>query len=436
MESMSLRVDWEPAPGVSHPVLARTWSRLELTIGDHCVTTAFDRAAGGSRSGVYGPAFVLAEWIVQSFWFLLYECAPSEQPRRAWRRRHSLVTARQGTSLPNIEWFRDEDVVVAQWKRDDIDRPDRPIRFVESGRDELSPTESRLKLATFVDLVLERVRDLDHPDVVGLRSDWEAIVSAGGDDVTLCKRAARLGLDAFDPEQVSDERARLLTESISKLPEATREDLLDAGVLPARLASSIASIRGVVANGATTSDALGGGAPKAPFEASGASSRAYQRGYETAEELRSSVQQSADSPFDLRAALEKLRWTDLYVEDSSWTTIDPNVKAAVGMTALGRPRVHASPKRHTQQRFVTARAMYALLSGATSNAPRLLTNAGTRTQSASRAFAAELLAPTAAIRARVGDGVDDERIDDLAQQFDVSPMVIKFQIENHALGAG
>lgn len=51
------------------------------------------------------------------------------------------------------------------------------------------------------------------------------------------------------------------------------------------------------------------------------------------------------------------------------------------------------------------------------------------------AFAAEFLAPAAALRARLaGDSpVEPERTDDLAREFDVSSEVIRRQIRNHDL---
>jgi Zn-dependent peptidase ImmA (M78 family) len=85
------------------------------------------------------------------------------------------------------------------------------------------------------------------------------------------------------------------------------------------------------------------------------------------------------------------------------------------------------------ERFLLARGLYALLSGATQDGPRLLTGAGTAMQAAGRAFAAELLAPAAALRARIGAGVDEEQVEELAREFKVSSQVIDHQLENHRL---
>ena len=64
----------------------------------------------------------------------------------------------------------------------------------------------------------------------------------------------------------------------------------------------------------------------------------------------------------------------------------------------------------------------------------LLTRAYTWDQRASRAFAAELLAPEAALRQEVHDGVPHARVEELAKKFHVSPWVIEHQIENHRIG--
>ncbi len=427
---MTFRIEWEAAPGVSHPVLARTWERIEIAIGETCVTTVLDRQTGGTRAGVYGSAFVVAEWIVRSFWFLLWESAPSAAPAPAWLRRHSLAAAREGTSLPRLRCFRDEEKIAAAWARDEQERGARPVTFIESGNAELEPAAVQAKLVDFVDLVLERVRGLDHPDVVGLREDWKAITSTTGDELLLCKRAARMGLDAYEPAEVSDELASLLTEAVGRLPAATGDDLLDAAIAPEKLGSSIATVAGAVRADAEPAPKVTKGVPKHDLGQRRNGLLPYEQGYALADALRRQLNQSPDGPFDMPRALASLHWSDVHQPQEAWAQLDPNVKAAVGMSPRGAPCLLSRPGRVTVDRFLVARGLYALLSGATAAAPRLLTNAGTRLQSASRAFAAELLAPAVALRARVPGRLDEERVDELAQEFGVSPMVIQYQLEN------
>jgi len=75
------------------------------------------------------------------------------------------------------------------------------------------------------------------------------------------------------------------------------------------------------------------------------------------------------------------------------------------------------------------RALYESLSRAST---ALVSRARSDRQQANRAFAAEFLAPAALLRERIArDIIDNEQIDDLADEFGVSAKVIEHQIENH-----
>ena len=66
------------------------------------------------------------------------------------------------------------------------------------------------------------------------------------------------------------------------------------------------------------------------------------------------------------------------------------------------------------------------------NSDALLTQARSDRQQRSRAFAAEFLAPSAALGSRVPRStLDEDGIDELAAEFGVSPMVIAHQVQNH-----
>jgi len=82
------------------------------------------------------------------------------------------------------------------------------------------------------------------------------------------------------------------------------------------------------------------------------------------------------------------------------------------------------------QRFLDARAVYHAIATA-GKSPRLITTAHSWEQRASRAFAAELLAPQAALFDRVATSeVSTEVIVQLSREFEVSQMVIERQLQN------
>lgn len=432
MEPLSLQVEWESGEGVRHPALAGTWARLSFSVGERIPTTVREARTGGTRSGVYGPAFLLAEWVVKNFAFLLHESAPAGPIPEQWLQRHSLLAAREGTSFPDLRFWRDEDRIAVQW----VAVPEsssRPVAFVESGEARLRPTEVLTPLVGVVDLVLDHLRDCDHPDVAALRADWEATTSATGDEKKLLERAARMGLDAFDDATV-DQLEGVLLGGLDDVPEATRDDLLDGGVAPTRIAPTVGLVAETLRNGIAR-PVLSSGAPRNRIDRLPDATRAYEQGYAVARDLRSAVR-LRDGALDLRALELELGWEGLRDESRrNWTEVDSSLQALVGMSPEGFPRVILDPRRTDRHsRFVRARSLYFLLSGATTAAPRLVTSGGTWLQASSRAFAAELLAPADQLLARADRLADEECVDQLADEFNVSSSVINHQLDNHGAG--
>jgi len=314
--------------------------------------------------------------------------------------------------------------MIVEWRADDPLPSRRPVSFVAGGYAELEPGAVERAFTEFVDLILERARDLDHPDLSALRADWMAITATTKAELELCKRAAQMGLDAYDCDQVSPNLEVVLMGELDKLPPPTRGDLLDAAVRTAFLASSVSLLADEV-----TASGLEAGVPGASLPRPSGNGRAH--GYALARAVRSHIGQPAE-PLDWDAALGSLGCEGLHASRAQWTPLHTNLKAAIGFSQ-GSPRLLTRPAKLRSERFLVARGLFALLSHATSNGPRLITSAGTRLQAASRAFAAELLAPSVAIRARIRDGLDEDRIDEIAEEFMVAPTVIEHQVANHRL---
>ncbi len=88
------------------------------------------------------------------------------------------------------------------------------------------------------------------------------------------------------------------------------------------------------------------------------------------------------------------------------------------------------PFRPDSQRFLNARSLYHALV-TTRNGRRLVTDAFSWDQKASRAFAAELIAPQRAIVARLsGSRADSIKVESLSREFTASTIVIEKQLEN------
>ena len=65
-------------------------------------------------------------------------------------------------------------------------------------------------LAETVEAVMDRLEGFDVPEVGAFRQDRAAITGATEQERRLCEWSARLGIDPFDPEELTDELAETL----------------------------------------------------------------------------------------------------------------------------------------------------------------------------------------------------------------------------------
>lgn len=63
---IEFRVEWQDAPGVRDPVLARTWCRLTVDVDGQLVSRAIDHRSESLRDGIYGSVLPLCSWMVEN----------------------------------------------------------------------------------------------------------------------------------------------------------------------------------------------------------------------------------------------------------------------------------------------------------------------------------------------------------------------------------
>ena len=443
---IEFRVEWQDAPGVRDPVLARTWCRLTMDVGGHVVTRAIDHRYQILRDGIYGSALPLCRWIVENWWCLQYEAYRFHRlsrlhdlacnvDHRLWVQRHSLRAVGEGGVLPNLMLFRDGDAIVVRWLPDEPDVTHPFLRFVGKGEARLAADEVMHGLTGFVLRVLERVEEMDAPEVEALSRDWAAITTATPDERELCVWSARLGLDPYDPDELTDRREELLKASMSSLEGELKlkGDLLDAATADALPAD----VRWI---DAAHERALGS-RPSArngrEVERPSPRQTAHETGYECARRLRRNLFGANGGPVaDMRAIMQDLGWAEkpLLITDSKPAS---PFDAMLDRSDGGAPVVVAYQGGDIKpDRFRLARSLFFhhFATAATAQARRLVTSAHTWDQQASRAFAAEFLAPADALAEHVAGPVSFSDVDKLGDEFRVNSLVIEHQIDNHHLG--
>lgn len=436
------RPEWQEAPGVKDKVLARTWARLEISAGADVSgrfwpSNLISRAESVHR-GVYGSVFPLAEWVVENWWSLLEEpCrlptldsgrALSKNPmQRPWVQRHNFLAAREGGSLPDLFLYRDGPHVVAQWFADpELEDNARPVQFFTRGKIRLAPQDAEAALQQLIEEVIVRLDSEKDEDTNRLRENWRALCDSRQTERCLCAAAAQLGLDPYDPSELTEELVGIFESKVKTLQEELRMDLLEAST-----ANCLDNDVDWVKRALQTVELMSASSPIAPTNGSGS---AHALGYRLAAQLREQIGLPAQPVDSLPKLLgTKCGWPSEPVIALEGQT-ENRLVALVAKDRHGWPHVIGPLVSPEADRFRLARALYFVCNPSMATPPRLVTKAYTWDQRASRAFAAELLAPALALRAEVRDGVPHSKVKELAEKFQVSPCVIEHQLNNHQIG--
>ena len=448
-ERFELRFEWLDAGEIRDEALAKSFARLEVWIGDTCATRALDRRTGTVVTGTNVSLLSLASWAADFYWLACAEGqraarirsvrdSPSAEDRR-WHRRHGWLSAREGFALPELLLSRgaDDAVDVRWYSAPDV--PSMPLRFLEEGADVVPRDLVKHELARLVEGVLARCEGIETPAVSALRLRWEILASATAEEQRVCDRAARMGLDAWDANEVDDALAAVLSEA-GGVGEPVLLALLDA-VDPApagAIQNQLARLSALLAEAASASAPATPSAlllPRARQEVSACavSGPSHELGYLRARILRRTVLGLSDEIVGrtLDDALEAQLLPARAVREDNASFQLRGLRSLV--TTRGEmPFVVTRSSRHPSgQRFDRGRALYALVSG---QGPRLMTDGFDSDQQESRAFAAELLAPAEYLRTRLPSHVDRDDLADVAEEIGVSAFVLQNQVENHPIG--
>jgi hypothetical protein len=423
---IALDVGWPPiAPEGGDRSRTTSIGRFSLRLIDQTLTNyKSDKGDVGSHLEI--PTYDLVEWMASNWWSLLFEPPKSDVGETSdYLNRHWLGTARSGFALPDVMFIPAGDRIEVVAKECYL-RFAR-LTFLEEADERVDRESVRSAFSSFIENVLDRLSNHGVSDTLA-HDAWHLIKTTDEAEERYCRLVGSLGLCPYDdnPEidAILEKAASMLdVDMMADLCEASDDQSLRSVALIAeKLASAIPQGRAVDFSCISTIEV--------PADNS---SKAYRWGLEGIRRVRQHLGISSRDPVGSEAFFDQLGLDvshSVNVTDNSADLIrlagafardDESMSIALGETG------------EAQRRFTAARATFLGWVGE-SRAKRFVTGARTRTQQASRAFAAELLAPISYIQSRTGGGsISTYRIDEIADELRISPAVVRYQAQNNRM---
>lgn len=423
-------VGWQDTPtGGGIPLFDASVGQLTVSIQD-AIVTSYRSDNGDVGDELTIPLYNVAEWIATNWWALLFEPRKSDvdsDEEIGFRSRHWLGFVRDGFALPDL-WFHplgDEIEVSAQAGYLRFAR----LEFLASAAASVPTDLVRKKLEYFVDSVLQKMRENGVGDTLAHEA-WNLVRSTKPEAEPYCRLIGALGLSPYEEHEDVDR----VIESLTETPPSVVSDLFqasdDSNVRV--LSKAVRQLWGQLLTFQEIDiEPLVGLDPPGRF-----GSAPWQWGKEAARIVRTGLGISSRDPKGGHAFFDKVG-------------IDPDASDASGVIddELATTRLSGGMKRQDdtmqialaepdlpRRRFAAARGAFLGWSSGMSSSSHLITTARTRDQQASRAFAAELLAPSDYIRGRAGgSAISTYRVEEIARELDVTPAVVRWQAQNNRL---
>ena len=434
MRSFRFEYDWVDPEDANGPELSATWASLRIVAYDSVVTRVVDGRAKTVRNSIYVSIYPLAEWLATNWWFLA-----TEYPNREklidpdFLRRHSLISGREGYALPdlritsyggrtNLVWNR----CTPEWTK---------VEFLDQGRASVDSDDFRQASAELIEGVVRRLEAVGIQNTL-LQEEWNAIQRSETDpeEREFCETVAGLGWDPYDLEEKQIKDVLSMADALGDLTEEAVQ-VVDPKSLLQQCSALVSAIE-VSKKRQLPLHHLNSNNNWLEFVQASGGTLPWDIGYQQAQHLRQQLQldgQPIPTMENLGSALgvdgefvdEITKPNDIL---NGMPLIDGVVTIDDGQNASFAFRRSSDPGR----RFAFCRGVSEIISFPLHGG--MLTQSYSERQQRNRAFAAEFLAPSISLRDKITRlVVDDEEVEDLAEEFGVSPFVIKHQIDNHQI---
>ena len=403
---------------------------IKVVADRHCLTEGFDEHAGSYREGPLVSGYHLAEWLVWNWWRLRWE-PPRPHVHRTleWALAHRMSMIGEGYVWPNVTIESDGcwSVLTSEQSSKRNTESFHPFRYFGGPTAVVPANCLESAIDCFALDVLKRLGEAELDDT-NLHRLWRDLRIERKDPAASRFRRleARLGRD---PDETNAEEIERHLADAAALGEDALEEVA-AGTEPraqgpinmpsAKRIEEIAKRQGFDAKPADAVR-LNSGAGLPVWE----EVEAWRVGEAVAGVVRHQEKLGTEQIDNARLA--ELAGTTSYAI-SKHTRRSDELAFALDRNGEGT-RIAFRSKWETGRRFELARLIGDRLFG---GSRRLFpaTQAYSYRQKAQRAFAAELLSPFEAVSEMLGNDDSDEKQADIAQHYQVSPMMIQTLLVN------
>ncbi len=386
-----LKLELAPQHLDSGPIEERaTFGTLQVFADGRCFT---EGVAPDTKELLAGPrvsGYHLAEWLAWNWWRLRWEARPSETMGREWRFSHCLSSIGEGYVWPNIEISSDG------------------VKAIVTSTPTIDPAAGLYRYVGASAFAVIAATDLGAAIDGFVRSMLDLLDGAKADT-----NLHHIWRDLEREQQDAD--ATRLRRLEARLGKGDMRWLRRAEALAADAGRACSPVNREDVSCDIDEDA------------------AHKRGYACAAALRRHLSPAnGHEPItDLDELLARLGWAQRPSQTMELER-ESLLEAALTRSDEGAAVAIIGEAGQARNRFRLART--AFLHHFTGNGTRrLVTEAHTWEQRASRAFAAEFLAPAAGLSEQLGGRASPMVIDELADHYGVNSQTIRHQIANHRL---
>ncbi len=410
-----------------------TFGLFSVVANNHLLTAGEDIDTKELRHGPYVSGYPLADWLEWNWWRLRWEIGqPSdENAMHRWNFAHRMPTIGEGYAWPNITIFSDG-VHSSLFSTPSRSPETSLFRYIGASGQTVPTVSLETAIDGFVEDTLARLGEagIRESNLHGL---WNELKTERADPelIRFRRLEAQLGYDPDEAEEAAirlrlDDAPRLGEEALGEIAaDATLGDNALSNMMTAGDFENIARQNGFEANpndAITLSDNTNLLQP--------GQVEAWRWGKRAAQEIRAQGCLDGESVSD--ATLVSFAGI---VSNAISSQRRNSSKISFALDFDGGTQVSLRSRRETGRRFDLARLIGDRVLHTQRSAPAepLLpaTRASSYRQKAQRAFAAELLSPFAFVEDMLHGDYSEEKQNEVAGHFDVSPMTIQTQLVNH-----